>query len=137
MNVIESRQVAEVLQAAYVDHDPAAALESARALAKRTRRVLLQTGIRYVGPEQLTAPAADGDAPRCLYCGCTDERPCPGGCVWVPGPMDGGLCSRCAQELALIAAALGEAAKHEADSARAAQYRQLLAARYGDYLTQD
>ena len=137
MNVTESRQVAEVLAAVYVDHDPAAALEAALALAERTRKVLQQTGIPYVRPDQLTAPAADGDAPRCLHCGCTDEHPCPGGCVWVPGPMDGDLCSRCAEELALIAAALGEAAGHQADPGRAARYRQLLAAQYSDYLTTD
>lgn len=36
------------------------------------------------------------DVPRCIRCGCTDEQACPGGCTWVPGSMDGDLCSRCA-----------------------------------------
>ena len=28
---------------------------------------------------------------RCLVCGCSDERACPGGCMWV----EPGLCSAC------------------------------------------
>jgi hypothetical protein len=156
MNVAESRQVARVLQAVFVDHSPAAALDAARDLAERTRKVLLHTGIHYVRPDQLTAPAEDG--PRCLHCGCTDEQPCPGGCMWVPGPMDEDLCSRCEAVLALIAAALDDAAGYrdlrssarcetcasspdgpcagcQADEDRATQYRELLARRYSAYLT--
>lgn len=30
---------------------------------------------------------------RCRVCGCTDERACPGGCVWA----EPSLCSRCAR----------------------------------------
>lgn len=29
--------------------------------------------------------------PCCIACGCTNDRPCPGGCIWA-GPN---LCSRC------------------------------------------
>lgn len=97
------------------------------------------------------------DGPRCFHCGCTDEEACPGGCAWVPGPVDGDLCSRCAAELALLAAALddaagyrdlrgsgrceacaraagGRCAEHQPDAARAASYRKLLADRYSIYL---
>ena len=37
-------------------------------------------------------PGAAGRS--CRVCGCTDERPCPGGCSWV----EPDLCSRCAGE---------------------------------------
>lgn len=98
------------------------------------------------------------DGPRCFHCGCTDEEACPGGCAWVPGPADGDLCSRCADELALLADALddaagyrdlrsstpceacarsvsGRCAEHQPDADRAARYRELLASRYSFYLT--
>lgn len=32
---------------------------------------------------------------QCVYCGCTDERACPGGCAWVDENHT--LCTRCAQ----------------------------------------
>jgi hypothetical protein len=32
---------------------------------------------------------------RCDVCGCTDERSCPGGCIWANSSAT--LCSRCAQ----------------------------------------
>jgi hypothetical protein len=158
MNVTESRQVAALLQAVFVDGDPDAALVIARDLAERTRKVLLQTGIPYVSPRQLTVPAAAEESPRCFWCGCTDEQACAGGCAWVPGPIDeGDLCSRCAAELALLAAALDDAAAyrelrgsarceacasagdgrcagHQSDERRSAAYRELLAGRYSAYL---
>jgi hypothetical protein len=31
------------------------------------------------------------DGPHCQNCGCCDENPCPGGCVWATPT----LCSRC------------------------------------------
>ncbi len=34
-------------------------------------------------------------AGQCLQCGCTDERACPGGCIWAN--VTATLCSRCAQ----------------------------------------
>ncbi len=64
MNVTESRQVAALLRAVFVDHDPAVALETARHLAGRSRKVLLQTGIPYVDPDQLTVPPT-GEAGTC------------------------------------------------------------------------
>lgn len=40
-----------------------------------------------------------GGAPRgrtCRLCGCTQDRCCPGGCVWVSASTGVDLCSRCA-----------------------------------------
>lgn len=34
-------------------------------------------------------------AGQCIECGCTDERACPGGCIWAN--VTATLCSRCAQ----------------------------------------
>ena len=31
----------------------------------------------------------------CIICGCTDDKPCPGGCWW----FSPGLCSRCVDEI--------------------------------------
>lgn len=52
------------------------------------------------GPWEVMTGEDDGteDVPRCIRCGCTDEQACPGGCTWVPGSMDGDLCSRCADD---------------------------------------
>lgn len=36
----------------------------------------------------------DGPA-RCRVCGCTEDKACPGGCVWVPDPELADLCSSC------------------------------------------
>lgn len=33
-----------------------------------------------------------GDVRRCVVCGCTEAKACPGGCTWVAP----NLCSRCA-----------------------------------------
>lgn len=38
--------------------------------------------------------AADGAS--CYICGCTEDRPCVGGCHWVPAPRMRDLCSACA-----------------------------------------
>ena len=55
--------------------------------------------------------ADEMDEPRCRVCGCTEERPCPGGCYWVADD----LCSRCAAEIddrrlacTVLVVALGE-----------------------------
>lgn len=32
------------------------------------------------------------DGPRCVKCGCSEDNPCEGGCIWA-SPF---LCSRCA-----------------------------------------
>jgi hypothetical protein len=47
------------------------------------------------GPEE-----GDGDGPlwdvdTCRICGCDDEHACEGGCMWVPDPAGGDLCSTC------------------------------------------
>lgn len=36
------------------------------------------------------------DGPRCVVCGCTDERACPGGCWWVDNGSLADVCSACA-----------------------------------------
>jgi len=51
------------------------------------------------------APAGDvEDVTRCRFCGCTEDRPCPGGCAWATAeqqiaaglePMNGDLCTGC------------------------------------------
>lgn len=59
--------------------------------------------------QQLEAAAQDlaaeisagevGGLPRprtCRLCGCTQDRCCPGGCVWVSAPTGVDLCGRCA-----------------------------------------
>jgi hypothetical protein len=76
--------------------------EAQRALtAERARYALLRGQfVEYCkrgGLEPPAEPVFDPeDAPRCIRCGCTDERACPGGCTWVPGSMEGDVCSRCA-----------------------------------------
>ncbi|WP_432156309.1 hypothetical protein [Streptomyces sp. bgisy153] len=47
--------------------------------------------------------AADAGA-RCVRCGCTEDRPCEGGCAWVPGYLVVDLCSACATPAELAAA---------------------------------
>lgn len=48
--------------------------------------------------DQLVVGEADSWDVVCRVCGCSDDRPCPGGCVWAqPGDMDGDLCSSCAE----------------------------------------
>lgn len=34
----------------------------------------------------------EDEGPRCVQCGCTEDDPCEGGCVWASAT----LCSRCA-----------------------------------------
>ena len=41
---------------------------------------------------------------RCVVCGCTDARACPGGCAWANSTHT--LCSRCASLLIRLATAL-------------------------------
>lgn len=37
-----------------------------------------------------------GDEPACRICQCTENQACPGGCYWVPDPLQAGeLCSAC------------------------------------------
>lgn len=38
---------------------------------------------------------ADAMAPRCRLCGCTEARPCEGGCVWVANDLLETVCSAC------------------------------------------
>lgn len=45
-----------------------------------------------------TDSAHDSLEAVCSRCGCTDNSPCPGGCVWVPNTVMDDLCSACAAE---------------------------------------
>jgi hypothetical protein len=42
--------------------------------------------------------------PACRVCGCTEDRPCDGGCHWVADPQMGELCSRCVNAVLLVTA---------------------------------
>jgi hypothetical protein len=55
---------------------------------------------------------------RCLGCGCTDSKACPGGCEWslVDRFARIGVCSRCS--VGKHAAALRETYKHESLKSR-------------------
>lgn len=64
----------------------------------------------------MSTPDRDFDVAACRLCGCTEDAPCEGGCMWVYDP-DGDLCSRCldgvhaalASVLPALQAALGTA----------------------------
>ena len=55
-----------------------------------------QPPTKKIGPNVfvLFAAAAIKSGAGCIYCGCTDDRACPGGCSWTHG--DEKICSRCA-----------------------------------------
>ncbi|MEU3346373.1 hypothetical protein ABZ723_15585 [Streptomyces sp. NPDC006700] len=57
--------------------------------------------------EATASDAVEGES-RCVRCGCTDSRACPGGCHWVANRRDVPLCSACATpaELAVSGGAL-------------------------------
>jgi hypothetical protein len=38
-----------------------------------------------------------GEGGVCRVCGCTEDDPCPGGCIWATPDCD--LCSQCARNL--------------------------------------
>ncbi|MET9777642.1 hypothetical protein ABZ023_25855 [Streptomyces sp. NPDC006367] len=65
------------------------------------------------GPEL----ASDSAEAVCTRCGCTDNAPCPGGCVWVANNLMVDLCSACAAEpetaeLRRLVLELGSSALH-------------------------
>jgi hypothetical protein len=80
---------------ALTDEDATAA---GRRLAERAYKAL------YVGlrPDQVRLTRSVSEAslagdPACRVCGCTENKPCLGGCCWVEDPkMLGELCSSCA-----------------------------------------
>ncbi|HET7477119.1 MAG TPA: hypothetical protein VFJ97_13990 [Dermatophilaceae bacterium] len=81
-------------------HQHVATLASAEVLRRtghpRTARELL--GAAEDLAAEIDSVKAGGDPRRraCLVCGCTQERGCAGGCVWVGAPTGVDLCSRCA-----------------------------------------
>lgn len=70
------------------------ATAAAKRLAARAYKAL-SAGLRPEDVDLTRDDEPDG-IPACRVCGCTEERPCPGGCEGVPDPkMLGDLCSRC------------------------------------------
>jgi hypothetical protein len=67
------------------------------------------------GTSRARTAAAKPQPGTCRKCGCTDDKACPGGCVWVD--EDETLCSRCAGDEKTAA---GKAAKSARTAARAA-----------------
>lgn len=70
--------------------------------AKRAREATDEEALRAAR----IATAIEGGVPFCRVCGCTDERACPGGCIWA----ESNLCSRCARAVTAMARSLGGAA---------------------------
>ena len=46
--------------------------------------------------------ASAPESPACRVCGCTEDAPCGGGCLWVPNPLGVDLCSACADVIATV-----------------------------------
>ncbi len=59
----------------------------------------LSAGLRpdQVQLTRVVSEASLAGDPACRVCGCTENTPCPGGCMWVEDPkLLGELCSSCA-----------------------------------------
>jgi hypothetical protein len=85
--------------------------ETAEYLRHRAHRVL-DAGLRAdrLASALAAQSAAIDEEVRCRVCGCREDRPCAGGCCWVPDPlMLGDLCSVCLPKQ-LHAEVLGEVA---------------------------
>lgn len=81
-------------------HQRVATLASAEVL-RRTRHPRAAQQLLAAAKDlaaEIDAVEAGGDPRRrtCLVCGCTLERACLGGCVWVGAPTGVNLCSWCA-----------------------------------------
>ena len=100
MRALTSDPVLEPRVLARLRHQRVAMLASAEVL-RRTRHPraaqLLLAAAEDLAAE-IDSVEAGGDPRRraCLVCGCTQERACLGGCVWVGAPTGVDLCSRCA-----------------------------------------
>lgn len=87
------------------------AAETAEWLRQRAARTLGSVGVG-LGANELSAamdtlPPTDEEI-ACRVCGCTEDRPCEGGCCWVPDPlMLGDVCSACPPHL-IYAAGLSD-----------------------------
>jgi hypothetical protein len=74
---------------------------------RHVTELLQATGyaLTQVELDRITPRAADGAAPggnhehqvACRVCGCTEDAACESGCEWVEDPLQGDLCSRCAE----------------------------------------
>ncbi|MFI5995897.1 hypothetical protein ACIBAC_29105 [Streptomyces sp. NPDC051362] len=48
------------------------------------------------GLAQAAEELGQAEVARCVLCGCTEERACPGGCMWVPNAAGIDICTGCA-----------------------------------------
>jgi hypothetical protein len=100
MQALTSESVLEPRVLARLRHQRVAMLASAEVL-RRTRHPRAAQQLLAAAEDlaaEINSVEAGGD-PRsraCLVCGCTQERACLGGCVWVGAPTGVDLCSRCA-----------------------------------------
>ena len=100
MVALTSESVLEPRVLARLRHQRVASLASAEVL-RRTRHPRAAQQLLAAAEElaaEIDSVEAGGDPRRraCLVCGCTQERGCLGGCVWVGAPTGVDLCSRCA-----------------------------------------
>lgn len=113
MHALTSESVLEPRVLARLRHQRVAMLASAEVL-RRTRHPRaaqqLLAAAEDLGAE-IDSVEAGGDSRRraCLVCGCTQDRACPGGCVWVEAPTGVDLCSRCAAVVDLANPSTGRA----------------------------
>ncbi len=100
MVALTSESVLEPRVLVRLRHQRVASLASAEVL-RRTRHPRAAQQLLAAAEDlaaEINSVEAGGD-PRhraCLLCGCTQERACLGGCVWVGAPTGVDLCSRCA-----------------------------------------
>ena len=100
MHALTSESVLEPSVLARLRHQRVAMLASAKVL-RRTRHPRAAQQLLAAAEDlaaEIDSVEAGGDPRRraCLVCGCTQERACLGGCVWVGAPTGVDLCSRCA-----------------------------------------
>ena len=100
MHALTSESVLVPRVLARLRHQRVAMLASAEVL-RRTRHPRAAQQLLAAAEDlaaEINSVEAGGDPRRraCLVCGCTQERACLGGCVWVGAPTGVDLCSRCA-----------------------------------------
>ena len=100
MVALTSESVLEPRVLVRLRHQRVASLASAEVL-RRTRHPRAAQQLLAAAEDlaaEIDSVEAGGDPRRraCQVCGCTQERACPGGCVWVGAPTGVDLCSRCA-----------------------------------------
>lgn len=98
MHALTSESVLEPKVLARLRHQRVALLASAEVL-RRTRNPRAAQQLLAAAEDlaaEIDSVEASGDPRRraCLVCGCTQERACLAGCVWVGAPTGVDLCSR-------------------------------------------